>query len=537
MARVRVPALVIMAAVLAGFLMGSVLSGQVQAGSPLNDKLHVFTEILNFADRFYVEEVDAVDLVEGGIRGMLEDLDPHSTYVDPDTYSRMSERNSGQYDGIGISFEIRDGWITVISAIEGGPSAHLGIRPGDRIIKIEGESAKDLQSEEVVAKLKGARGTEVAITVERPGVKKLFEYTIVRDRIPIYSVPYAFMLDDGKTGYVRAIRFSATTADELEAALGQLEEHGMERLIFDLRGNSGGYLNQAIEVADRFIKGDEVIVYTKGRINGSDQHYYSSDSATHPHFPLIVLVNHGSASASEIVAGAVQDHDRGLVLGATTFGKGLVQRQYSLSDGSALLLTVARYYTPSGRLIQRSYEDREAYLDHFRRLNEGEMEEESTEGRPVYHTLNEGRTVYGGGGISPDHVLDEDYNLTEAQTRLEQLRLFFEYANEFAAKHPEVAQTEETAFIREFRLPDAALEEFTARASANEELELSEEDIRAEAEYIRGGIKREIAGNLWGINARYRAIIQDDPMVDEVLGYFPDAADMARLYAKLALND
>jgi len=531
MARARVPAFIIIGAVLTGFLVGTVLSGQVQAESTLREKLHVFTQILTFADKFYVEEVDPQELVDGAIHGLLEELDPHSTYVDPKAYARMSERNSGEYEGIGISFEIRDGWITVLSAIEGGPSANLGIHPGDRIVEIEGESAKDLASDQVVTKLKGPKGTAVNITVERPGVKKHFNFTIHRDKIPIYSVPYAFMLDDGVTGYVRAIRFSATTSDELETALQHLETQGMQRLIFDLRGNTGGYLNQAIEVADRFIRGDKVIVYTKGRIKGSSQHYYSTSSATHTNYPLIVLVNHGSASASEIVSGAIQDHDRGLVVGTTTFGKGLVQRQYNLDDGSALLLTVARYYTPSGRLIQRDYADRDAYLDYFRKLNEGEIVEDNSN-KPKFETLNEHRTVYGGGGITPDFKIEGDYNLTDVQTALEQHRVFFEFANIYAAKNLDANTMDEETFLRDFSLPDDALVDFVDLALKTEGIELDREAIEGEADYIRTAVKREIAANLWGATARYRVIIKDDTVLSRAIEHFPDAEDMARLYAK-----
>ena len=459
MTKIKVPALMIAAAVVIGFAFGTVLTGQVHAESQgLLTQLRVFSQVLRFVEQNYVEEVDSTELVRSGIRGVLEDLDPHSTYVDPESFERMNERNTGEYEGIGVSFEIRDGWITVISAMEGGPSANLGIRPGDRIVKIAGESARGLANEDVVGRLKGPKGTSVSISIARPGLDKELEFTIVRDKIPIYSVPYAFMLDDGETGYIRMIRFSATTAEELEKALRQLEGQGMKRLVFDLRNNSGGFLNQAIEVADKFIGGNQVIVSTKGRIEGSSQFYYSTDATTHPRVPLIVLINHGSASASEIVAGAIQDHDRGVLAGVTTFGKGLVQRQFMLPDGSALLLTVAHYYTPSGRLIQRPYTDREEYLEHWRK-EEGELEvaEQDTTGKPLSYTLNEHRPVYGGGGINPDVRITADFDLTDAEVQLETSRRFFEFANAYATKHIAKDATTEDDFIRTYRLPDAAI--------------------------------------------------------------------------------
>ncbi len=539
MTRIKVPALMIVGAVLIGVALGSVLSGQVHAESQgLLSQLHVFSQVLKYVQGNYVEEVDSQELVRGAIRGMLEELDPHSTYVDPEAFARMSERNTGEYEGIGISFEIRDGWITVISAIEGGPSEHLGIRPGDQIVEIEGESAKGLDNDEVVSKLKGPKGSKVAITIRRPGLDKDLHYAITRDTIPIYSVPYAFMLDDGETGYVRMIRFSATTSEELEKALDSLEKQGMTRLIFDLRNNSGGFLNQAIEVADKFIDGNQVIVYTKGRIDGSSQYYYSTDAATHARYPLIVLVNHGSASASEIVSGAIQDHDRGLVAGVTTFGKGLVQRQYMLSDGSALLLTVARYYTPSGRLIQRSYANRDEYLEHWRHPEDELKDAEAdTAGKPVFYTVAEHRKVYGGGGITPDVRITAGFDLTDPEIKLESSRILFEYANEYANQHFSKTATDQENFLRNTTIPEDAVDAVITQAVADTSLELTREDLAPEREYIRDAIKREVAGNLWGQNARYRAIILEDPEVAEAMKHFPQATLMAKTYEEASTQN
>jgi carboxyl-terminal processing protease len=295
-------------AVATGVLLGLVLSDRVLAQSEkensIYSQLRLFNKVLDLIQQNYVEEVDPEPLMQGAITGMLEKLDPHSTYVDAERFSRMNERNQGEYFGIGISFEIRDNFITVISPIEGSPSDRLGIRAGDRIIKIDGESAEGISTEEVFDKLRGPKGSRVHVTISRPGIEDLFEYDIERDKIPIVSVPYHFMLDD-QTGYVRAIRFSATTSEELEQSIEDLRNQGMKRMIFDLRGNSGGYLNQAIEVSDKFLPGGKTVVYTKGRIEGSSTYYYSTDNDKLPNFLLIVLVDHGSASASEIVSGAI----------------------------------------------------------------------------------------------------------------------------------------------------------------------------------------------------------------------------------------
>ncbi len=538
MTKIKVPALFITGAVLIGFILGSILSGQVRAESDgLLEQLHVFNAVATYVDRNYVEEVDNKELVRGAIRGMLEELDPHSTYVDPEAFARMNERNTGEYEGIGISFEIRNGWITVISAIEGGPSAHLGIRPGDQIVEIEGQSAKGLANEDVISKLKGPKGSQVNITIARPGLDKHLHFTVTRDTIPIYSVPYSFMLDDGQTGYIRMIRFSATTSEELEHALKSLEEQGMTRLVLDIRSNSGGLLNQAIEVADKFIDGNQVIVYTKGRIEGSSQYYYSTDAATHPRYPLIVLVNHGSASASEIVSGAIQDHDRGLVTGVTTFGKGLVQRQYMLPDGSALLLTVARYYTPSGRLIQRSYANREEYLEHWRQPDEADSAAADTTGKPRYYTIAEHRTVYGGGGITPDVRITASFDLSDAEIKIESSRNLFEFANTFANQHFDKKSADAADFLAHYRVPDDALQAYIKQAAADTSVGLTVDELTKEKEYIRTAIKREVAGNLWGLNARYQVIIKEDPEVAEAMKHFPEAAMMAKTYEEASTQN
>jgi len=452
---------------LGGVFMKDVLA---TSRSNLMSELDLFNQILNLVGENYVEETQADSLISGAITGMLDQLDPHTNYIEPERFERMDERNRGSYSGIGISFAIRDGWLTVISPLEGGPSERLGIRPGDIISSIDGKSAEGIREDEVFDKLRGPRGTEVSITVRRRGTEEPLPFTITRDDILIQSVPYAFMLEPG-TGYIRMARFSAKTSDELEAALGELEALGMERLILDLRGNTGGFLNQAISVSDKFLSENKTIVYTKGRIIGSSEKYYSTRSK-HPDFPIVVLINAASASASEIVSGAIQDWDRGLVVGNTSFGKGLVQRQYPLPNDGALLLTVARYYTPSGRLIQRAYTagnrddyyaeagEHESPLGADEVLNESNEDEpdqngdeatgdisdnpdadseleaiatdetDSLNARPTFHTLIQNRKVFGGGGITPDIKLDNFYQSSRLNTRLIIDRKYFDFINE-----------------------------------------------------------------------------------------------------------
>jgi carboxyl-terminal processing protease len=527
--RIRMSAL--LGAALLAIVAGVVGHQGVRAYSSNNlyTKLSVFNEILHIVSSNYVEEVAMDSLMDGAIEGMLDQLDPHTNYVDPERYRRMQERNLGTYSGIGISFEIIDGWLTVISPLEGGPSYELGIRPGDVIVKIEQESAYGIKNEEVFDKLRGVKGTSVNVSVRREGVPELMEFTIVRDHIPIKSVAYNFMISPG-VGYIRLIRFSATTSDELEKAMDQLEADGMQALILDLRGNSGGFLNEAIEVADKFIEGGRKLVYTVGRIDGSSEEYYSTGQATHARFPMVALVDRGSASASEIVSGAIQDWDRGLVVGEPTFGKGLVQRQFPLKNSGALLVTVARYYTPSGRLIQRDFSDRDGYL-RARHGGVADVEEApedtvSIADRPVFHTAG-GRRVYGGGGITPDVIVHVEGRQSELQAKLESERAYFEFANNYIGRHSFSWPEGFDSFSAEFLVSDEMMEEFRDHL-LREEIEVALDSLRAEYVEVARGIRREMARNLWGENEWRQILIEADPVIPEALALLPQAEMMAR---------
>lgn len=507
-------------------LGGFVFLGNVFAtGKTIYSQLGVFTQVLTFINDNYVEEVDGEKMIDGAIVGMLQKLDPHSTYLDADRFKRMQERNRGTYYGIGISFELVNGFITVISPIEGSPSHKLGLRAGDVIVKIDNESAKGITQEEVYDKLRGERGTTVHVSIQREGEPELLEFDIVRDEIPIFSVPYSFMLDP-EVGYIRMIRFSATTSDELEAAVDKLRAQGMQKLVFDLRGNSGGYLNEAIEVVDKFLPGTKKIVYTRGRLPDSSEDYFTTGRGQHTRFPIVVMVDHGSASASEIVSGALQDWDRALIVGETTFGKGLVQRQYRLKNGAALLLTVARYYTPSGRLIQRDYTDRDKYIEEDVETIEEEMESDSAlAARPEFMTAQK-RLVYGGGGITPDIRIKKKYLLSKLEQQLGQKRAFFDYANHYVVDKKMSNQSFET-FHREFDLSDGDMQDFT-RWLKEKKIEFDADSLAKQSADLERDLKAEIARNLWGDNERYHTLIDGDPALAEAISYFPQAEEMAR---------
>ena len=343
---------VVLFAVLGGLFGGQVLATQEDIPRHYDE----FATALAAIETHYVDEVDTERLVYQAIGGMLQTLDPHSNFMDPRSYAQLRERQEGRYYGLGISINVIDGNITVNSLFEGSPAHRTGIRRGDVIARISGTSAKDMSTDEAVRLLRGPKGTAVDISIRRTGYDELIDLTVERDEITLATIQGAFMVDL-RTGYVKLGDFSETTDRDLRRALNRLNDEGMERLILDLRGNPGGPLDQAIKVSNQFLPRGDLIVYTRGRVDNSDQDYHAREEGGFTELPLVVLVNRNSASASEIVAGAIQDHDRGLIVGETTFGKSLVQSVYRVSHGAGLALTTARYYTPSGRMIQRPWDE------------------------------------------------------------------------------------------------------------------------------------------------------------------------------------
>jgi carboxyl-terminal processing protease len=342
--------LVVLVLVSASFLIGAGMAKRVLARGDDYENLRVFTEVLSLVQSNYVEDIDNKKLVEGAIKGLLKTLDPHTSYMPPEMYREMQVETEGHFGGLGIEITIRDDQLTVVSPIEGTPAYRAGLKAGDRIMKIDGEPTKDVSLLDAVRKMRGPRGTPVTVTIMREDFDTPKDFTITRDVIKIRSVAQR-KLDD-EIGYIRLRNFHKTTADELEEALHDLEEQKITGLVLDVRNNPGGLLNQAVEVVDKFVGKDQLIVYTQGRVRNQNMRFTSKGDRPHLEYPMVILVNGGSASASEIVAGALKDHGRGIVLGTQTFGKGSVQTIIPLSDGSGLRLTTARYYTPKGYLIQ-----------------------------------------------------------------------------------------------------------------------------------------------------------------------------------------
>ena len=508
-------------------LGGSRLRSQTQGRSnDLYRKLTTLQEIIGLVNEHYVDPVDWEEVMEGAYDGLLENLDPHSNFIPKERFATIAEEFSGKFEGIGIEFDIIDDWITVIAPVVGSPSERVGLRPGDKIVEIDGQSAYKFSQEKVLHTLRGPKGSTVSIKVRRPGQERPLSFTIVRDNIPIYSVLAAILLEE-RTGYILINRFSSTTAEEVEAALQELEGQGMSRLLIDLRNNSGGYLEQAVDIVDKFIGNQDTLVFTLGREANMDQVHLGHEAGTHPAYPIVVLINRGSASASEIVAGALQDLDRGLIVGETSFGKGLVQRQWRLNDGSALRVTVGRYYTPSGRLIQRPYGEGsdQYYRDLMTRSHDPAVLDSVRATLPRYYTRS-GRVVYGGGGIMPDETIPWDLKLTDQTRRLlnNPERLFYQYAEQEAlgltGKYADVG-----AFMADYDLGEGDRKQLQGWLAGQGE-EVDEELLEQDWAYISNLVTSEVAGLLWDRAALFRVRLERDNQIQEALKYFGQAEDL-----------
>lgn len=489
------------------------------------EQIQRFMEVMQTVKKLYVEDVEASKLVDGAIHGMLEGLDPHSVYISKENLQEINEQFEGEFEGIGVEFIINNKYPTIVSPIVDSPSEKLGLRPGDRIVKIEGVSTYGFTENQVREKLLGRKGTKVTIEILRPGFDEPFAVTITRDRIPVYSITASFMIDE-ITGLIKVGRFSRTTNDEFKKALLDLRSKGMRRLILDLRGNGGGYLDQAVEMADQFLGDGKRIVYTRGRILNSSEDYFATAEGEFERLPLVVLIDHGSASAAEIVAGAIQDWDRGLVAGVTSFGKGLVQQQVPLKDGSALRVTIARYYTPSGRLIQRPYDQGlHDYITQGLDDLDYNAELDSTLDRPVFMTSG-GRKVFGGGGISPDVTVKPE-TITVTTVRLIQNQLFFEFGSAYASKHPNLKDNFIT-FREHFTVDDKMMAELV-KLARSKGVQVADEHILKDEAFIKRRIKSQIARNLWGSREYHQIEAFGDNQVLEAKKLFEQAAKIAGL--------
>ena len=488
-----------------------------------------FTAALAAIESEYAEPVESDRLVYGGINGMLQTLDPHSNFMDPKTYAQMRERQEQRYYGLGITIQSLDRNITVVRVFEGSPAHQKGLRRGDVIAKTGDQDLAGWTTDQAVTKLRGPKGTFVNISVRRPGIADLLPMDVMRDQVSIPSIP-AHFITKGDVGLIRLEDFAEHTDDELGDALDDLRTQGMKRLVLDLRGNPGGQLDQAIRVANRFLARGELIVYTRGRVDNSDEDYRATRQSNFLDVPMVVLVNRNSASASEIVSGALQDHDRALVVGETTFGKALVQSVYRVSQGAGLALTTARYYTPSGRLIQRPWDGAfDEYLTYTMRDQSARQ-----------HTADElkltdgGRKVYSGGGVEPDERFDgpvEGFNPTRFGRSLFGRQLFGSYAEKFYAKsdtRPGNVGADRRAVDKDFAVDDAMVADFR-KFVETKRVKVDDAAWVTDRTFISAMIRFEIDSAVSGMGVARRRLLEVDPQAQHALTLFPQAEKLLTL--------
>ena len=533
----RVPVYLLVLLLLFGVIAGMGLSALISADN-LREQIQKFSDVLSLTQRNYIEKVDTQKLVETAIVAMLAEMDPHSVYIPPKALTRVTEDFRASFDGIGVEFDVLNDTLVVISPISGGPSEALGIQAGDKIIKIDHVNCVGIKRDDVPSKLRGPKGTKVVVTIYRAGAHDLLEFNITRDKIPIYTIDASFMIDK-EIGYISVNRFAQTTYEEFRNGLQKLLGQGMKKLILDLRGNPGGFLDQAFLMADELIPKDKKIVYTEGRLPEFSDEYFASAGGSFETNPLIILIDEGSASASEIVAGAVQDNDRGLLVGETTFGKGLVQRQWDLVDGSALRLTTAKYFTPSGRLIQKAY-TKGRYTADTRNTIESEGEniehklEQGDSTKPVFYTIG-GRAVLGGGGVSPDYVVKSDTFTMFSRKALSNREWLLNFINSYMEGNGKNLRTKYSKdidlFEQEFIITDEMLKPFF-EIIKSKGIDFNQEQYNKDEKLIKTLIKAYIARNIWGNEGWYKTRLVIDSQVQKALKLFPEAEKITNITKK-----
>jgi carboxyl-terminal processing protease len=517
---------ILVSALVGGFFGRSALA----TDDKVPEHYRAFTAALSAIESSYIDKVEPDNLVYGAVRGMLATLDPHSSFFNPKEYAQMRERQEGRYYGIGVSIVSIDGDITAQSVFEGSPAYKKGIRRGDILANVEGEDAKGWTTEQAMRKLRGPKGTVVNVGVKRRGYEEMIKFSLTRDEVYIPTVPAYFMVDS-TTGYIRMQDFGENTDRDVKHALKDLTAKGMKRLLFDIRGNPGGPLDQAIKVANEFLPRGKMIVYTRGRVANSDQDYRATEDGEFLDIPVVALANRNSASASEIVTGALQDHDRAYIVGETTFGKALVQSVYRISGNAGLALTTAHYYTPSGRLIQRPWDASfDEYLSYSLRDQDANKPHNASD---LKHT-DSGRPVYSGGGIEPDKRVSgpiEGFNPGRFGRMLYARAVFANYAQKYAAEgDTRVTQraTGRRSVSPNFVVDEAMVADFREQLK-NDRVRIDEDGFKKDSDFIRAMIRFEIDNGVFGIAEARRHLIGVDPQAQAALTMFGEAQKLTEL--------
>ena len=512
--------LIYSAVLIAGILIGIFLFPSKYNNLDSSNKIN---NIISLVRENYVDTVNREQMLTNSINGILQNLDPHSVYIPAEELTDINDQLDGDFEGIGIQFNIQNDTVMVVSTISKGPSEKVGIMAGDRIVTVDGKviAGKKIATNDVMKLLKGKKGTKVTVGIKRSGIKQLTNFTIQRDVIPTYSIDASYMADN-TTGYIKISQFAATTADEFEKASGILLEKGMKEMILDLRGNPGGYMDAAVQIVDEFLPSGKLVVSTKGR-KYKGQTYKSTSDGKLEFIKLVVLIDEWSASASEIVAGAIQDNDRGVIIGRRSFGKGLVQNQYPLKDGSALRLTVARYYTPSGRCIQKPYKGsiEDYYEDLLTRIEHGELEHPDS-----IHFVDSlkflttaGRVVYGGGGIMPDVFIPLGKNENNGWfNALFNMGLINQFAFKYIDDNRKTIKSKytEVSFVKQFTVDDALFEQLVTYAE-KAGLKKDTQKIAFAKLKTKAWLKAFIGRNIFGDKAFYPVWLSEDETFKKAL--------------------
>lgn len=519
----------------AGILIGATFAGPDNASANFMKGVLKFREVMSLIDRSYVDKVDSDDMVETAIGEMLEDLDPHSIYVPAKDVELSNSDLKKDFEGVGIEFNIFRDTIVVLAPLTGGPSEKVGLMAGDKIVTVDGENVAGIgiTNRGVIDRLRGKKGTEVTVEIKRQRSDELLEFTIVRDKIPQYSVDAGYMVDD-EVGYIKVNRFSETTYEEFREKLNELVDKGMKKLIVDLQGNPGGYMDRAVNMADELIADNAMIVSQEGKEPRANAEYRAYRKGLFESGPVIVLINEGSASGSEIVAGAIQDNDRGLIVGRRSFGKGLVQSLFRLSDGSELRLTISRYYTPSGRSIQKPYDEglTEYQMDFHNRVEHGELFHADSIKfvDSLKYETTKGRIVYGGGGIMPDYFIPLD---TTADSRyyikLRNKNTLREFAlNYYQKNRKQLESMNYDEYRNDFEINDKMVKDLIALGEQFG-VPYEEEGFQKSEVIIKAIVKATIARNVWGRESYYPIINDINEIFQEALKLFEEAEELASM--------